>query len=207
MDPDVAIRAHYERFPATIKGAFVLRGEGRDPHQVRIEQARIAEVAGRGSHAIGVEPVTLEVAPRLDLFVPFEFSVAELGSGWYQLECDVLVDGVADQVKPGDRFPVAWPRASVRRGPVPVRSTVETASGTVEVDQIDCASDSIAISFTASAKPTVKLVADGATLPVLETGFDGDAGRGRIVAYPLAKTVGALSIRLKGADPVEVSLP
>ena len=30
----VSIRAHYERFPATVKGAFVLRGSDRDPHLV-----------------------------------------------------------------------------------------------------------------------------------------------------------------------------
>ena len=80
--PDISIRAHFERFPATVKGAFVLRGEGRDPHQVRIE-ARARARAGRahGSQPIDLEPVTLDVAPNLDLFVPFEFPVTELEAG------------------------------------------------------------------------------------------------------------------------------
>ena len=47
MDGEISIRAHYERFPATIKGAFVLRGEGRDPQQVRIEDARVDRGVGR----------------------------------------------------------------------------------------------------------------------------------------------------------------
>ncbi len=208
MDPDIAIRAHYERFPATIKGAFVLRGEGRDPHQVRIEQARVAEVAGARSHPIGVEPVTLEVAPHLDLFVPFEFSVAELEAGWYQLECEVAIDGIPDVIRPGARFPMAWPRASVRRGSVPIGSAVETPDGAVKLDHIDCAGNSIRIAFTASVAPNVKLRSDGVALPVLDVEFDEDAGRGRVLAYPLLKTADVLSLEVKGsAEPVEVSLP
>jgi hypothetical protein len=206
VDHGIAIRAHYERFPATIKGAFVLRGEGRDPHQVRIEEARVAEAAGRGFQVIGIEPVMLEVAPHLDLFVPFEFSVAELEAGWYQLECDVFIDGVADLVRPGDRFPVAWPRASVRRGAVPVAAEVDTPAGSVTFDQIDCGADSIKIAFSTSTPPFLKLSADGSPIPVLDVTFDEDTGRGRIVAYPLSKTARTLSIELKGAEPLEVPL-
>ena len=112
-----------------------------------IEQARVIELTGAGSHAIGVEPVTLEVAPRLDLFVPFEFSVAELDAGWYQLECDVLTDGVPGVVRPGDRFPVAWPRATVRRGAVAIGAAVDTPDGQVKIEQVDCGSDSIKIAY------------------------------------------------------------
>ena len=207
MDPDIAIRAHYERFPATIKGAFVLRGEGRDPHQVRIEAARVVEIAGADAQVIGVEPVTLEVAPHLDLFVPFEFSVADLRAGWYQLECEVLIDGVPEVVRPGARFPVAWPRATVRRGPVPVGSSVETPDGAVKLEQIDCGGDSIKIGFSASAAPVVKLRVDGDALPVLNVDVDENAGRGRVVAYPVAKSDAVLSVEIKGAGgSVEVPL-
>ena len=168
MDGEISIRAHYERFPATIKGAFVLRGEGRDPRQVRIEDARVIEVSGGGSQSIAMEPVTLEVAPHLDLFVPFEVPLTELGAGWYSLECDVVIDGVPDVVHPGDRFPVAWPRATVRRGPIPVGKSLDVSGDTVAIDQIDCAGDSIKIGFTATKAPTLKLTADGATVPVLD---------------------------------------
>ncbi len=208
VDPDIAIRAHYERFPATIKGSFVLRGVGRDPHQVVIEQARVIELTGAGSHAIGVEPVTLEVAPRLDLFVPFEFSVAELDAGWYQLECDVLTDGVPGVVQPGDRFPVAWPRATVRRGSIAVGTAVETADGAVTIEQVDCGGDSIKIAFIATAAPAVKLSSDGVGHQVLDVEFDEGSGRGRVIAYPLLKTASVLTVALRGAaDPVEVPLP
>ena len=93
MDGRVSIRAHFERFPATLKGAFVLRGDDADPHQVRIEAARVAELAGRAGQPMGVEPVTLDVAPHLDLFVPFEVPLLDLAPGWYRLELDVTIDG------------------------------------------------------------------------------------------------------------------
>ncbi len=208
MDGEISIRAHYERFPATLKGAFVLRGEGRDPRQVRIEDARVIEVSGGGSQSIAMEPVTLEVAPHLDLFVPFEVPLTELGAGWYSLECDVVIDGVPDVVHPGDRFPVAWPRATVRRGPVPVGKSLDVSGDTVAIDQIDCAGDSIKIGFTATKAPTLKLTADGATVPVLDVQFDDATGRGKIVGYPLMRTQRALSIDASGAKrPLEVTLP
>jgi hypothetical protein len=208
MDGEISIRAHYERFPATIKGAFVLRGEGRDPRQVRIEDARVIEVSGGGSQSIAMEPVTLEVAPHLDLFVPFEVPLTELGAGWYSLECDVVIDGVPDVVHPGDRFPVAWPRATVRRGPVPVGKSLDVSGDTVAIDQIDCAGDSIKIGFTATKAPTLTLTADGATVPVLDTQFDDATGRGKIVGYPLMRTQRTFSIDASGAKrPLEVTLP
>ena len=117
----------------------MLRGADRDPHQVRIEDARVIEVSGGGSQPIGMEPVTLEVAPHLDLFVPFEVPLTELGGGLVPLECDVVIDGVPDVVHPGDRFPVAWPRATVRRGPIPVGKSLDVSGDTVTIDQIDCA--------------------------------------------------------------------
>ena len=208
MDGEISIRAHYERFPATIKGAFVLRGEGRDPRQVRIEDARVIEVSGGGSQSITMEPVTLEVAPHLDLFVPFEVPLTELGAGWYSLECDVEIDGVPDVVHPGDRFPVAWPRATVRRGPIPVGKSLDVSGDTVAIDQIDCAGDSIKIGFTATKAPTLKLTVDGASVPVLDVQFDDATGRGKIVGYPLMRTQRALSIDASGAKrPLEVTLP
>jgi hypothetical protein len=208
VDPDISIRAHYERFPATIKGAFVLRGVGRDPHQVRIEQARVSEASGRGAHPIDIEPVTLEVAPQLDLFVPFEFPVADLPAGWYSLECDVTVDGIPDVVRPGSRFPVAWPRATVRRGTVRAGKGIETSSGNVKVETVECAGDSIKVMFTADSPPVFTLTADGSSLPVLEVEFDEDSRRGRVLAYPLMRTQEALSIACKGATTsVEIRLP
>ena len=87
-------------FGAQAVNAYV--SEPRATQDVDIMSTRAVELAGHGSISMGVQPATLEVAPNRDLFVPFEFPIAELPSGWYRLECDVAIDGVAQTVHPGD---------------------------------------------------------------------------------------------------------
>jgi hypothetical protein len=204
----VSIRAHFERFPATIKGAFVLRAADRDPHLVQILSAMIVELGSRDRQPIGLAPMTLDVAPTLDLFVPFEFAVTDLGPGWYGLECELIVDGDPTVVRPGDRFPVPWPRATVRRGAVAVGKAVEASGAKVRLEQIDCAGDSIRVGYSAPRAATLKLSADGATMTVIDEEYDEEAGRGRVTAYPLLKTQSRLSIEVRGAPAaVEIRLP
>ena len=59
------------------------------------------EMAGRGAQPMGVDPVTLDVAPHLDLFVPFEVPLLDLGPGWYRLELEVVIDGDRRRRAPG----------------------------------------------------------------------------------------------------------
>jgi hypothetical protein len=204
----VSIRAHFERFPVSMKGAFVLRGADRDPHQVRIDAADIVELSGGGRVPIGLQKLTLDVAPKLDLFVPFEFPVTELGPGWYGLECRITIDGDAAAVRPGKRFAVPWPRATVRRGAVPVGKAVVAAGTTLRLDQVDCAGDSIKIAYTAPEAASLKVSADGVTITVLEEEFDDQAGKGRVTAYPLLRSQSRLAIEVRGAStPVDITLP
>jgi hypothetical protein len=209
----VAIRAHFEKFPATVKGAFVLRSADRDPHQVVIRAARVTELSGAGSQPIELQETTLDVAPKLDFFVPFEFPVTELGAGWYCLETDVDVDGVATVVRPERRFAMAWPRATVRRGTVPVGEKVEIDGGsTVLVDRLECTGDSVTVRVAVDPPDPVewKLRADGERLAVLDAQLDGETGKGRTTAYPLLKTHRALTIELaqrRAKATVEVVLP
>jgi hypothetical protein len=211
MDDRVSIRAHFERFPATVKGAFVLRAADRDPHQVRIAAARVREVSGRGSQPLDMAPITLDVAPNLDLFVPFEFPITELGAGWYGLECEVAIDGTLESVRPPKRFVVAWPRASVRRGAVKVGKTAQVRGGPkVRFEQIECGGDSIRVSYVSapSVPAVVRLAADGAALPILEAQFDQETGHGRVTAYPLLRSQSRVAIEVRGAaSPIEISLP
>jgi hypothetical protein len=107
MDP-ISVRARFERFPATVKGAFIFRGEDPDPHQVVLDRARVVAVGPGASAEVPIAPVTLDVIPHRDLFVPFELSVSELDPGWYTLLCDVQIDGAPDSYDGGRRFcPVA----------------------------------------------------------------------------------------------------
>jgi len=80
MSDAVAIRARFERFPAAVKGAFLLRGADGMPHQVRLETARAAELGGGAPCPVPIEPVVLEVAPTMDTFVPFEISTMEMAA-------------------------------------------------------------------------------------------------------------------------------
>jgi len=208
VDGRVSIRAHFERFPATLKGAFVLRGDDADPHQVRIEAARIAELAGRAGQPMRVEPVTLDVAPHLDLFVPFEVPLLDLAPGWYRLELDVTIDGDAGVVHPGDRFVVAWPRGSMRRGSASIGRAIEAGATTVTILQVDCAPDGVRVSYEAPAQLGLSIAADDVMLPLVDEGFDEESRRGTVMTYPAAKTQLRLAITARGADrPIEIDLP
>ena len=213
-EPQVAIRAHFERFPATVKGAFVVQAVDGDPHQVVIRGARLVEASGDSDRAIELPRVTLQAAPRSDLFVPFEFGVTELGPGWYGLQADVDVDGRPLTVEAGKHFAVAWPRASVRRGAVPVDGKLAADDGpVVSVDRVECSGDSIKVHFAADARVELKLAADVRPLPLLETEFDEATGTGVATAYPLLKTDAMLRIELAGhgrgksAGTLDVALP
>jgi hypothetical protein len=203
MNERVAIRARFERFPAAVKGAFLLRGADGLPHQVRIDEARAAELAGGSPRPVGVEPVVLEVSPNQETFVPFEVSTIEMPSGWYQLECDLVVDGESSTVRPGDRFAIAWPRAAVRRGTV----TIGAKQAGVSVESLECLGDSIRISFAADALPRISLSVDGHPHAVLDVEFDDETGRGRVLAYPVLRADQRLALDHGGGAAVEVALP
>ncbi len=211
----VWIRAHYERFPATVKGALVLRGIDRDPHQVVINETRLVEVSKAAGHSIELAPAVIDVAPHVDFFVPFEFPVAELGPGWYGLECDVEIDGAPATERPGNRFSVAWPRGTTRRGSVQLGTRVGSHGGPdVHLEQVDLGADSVRLSFSADEPVDVRLVADGERLVTLEDEFDETTGRGALVTYPAMRSHMKLRIEVRvGGKPrsepasVEVDLP
>lgn len=197
----ISVRARFERFPATVKGAFIVRGEDPDPHQVVFREARVVSVGGRDAHEIPMGSTTLDVAPRRDVFVPFEMGVTDLDPGWYELECDLDVDGRPGTFPGGKRFSVAWPRATVRRGQIPVGREVKLGDGArVQVEQIDCGGDSIKFHFQVTPpEPVVlRLSADGRRLEVLEADFEEASGRGKVLAYPLLRAHRTLRIEVRG---------
>lgn len=203
MPDPVTIRAHLERFPASVKGALVLRAGDGDPHQLRLDAARIADLAGGPSRVLEIEATVLDVAPTLDTFVPFEFPITELPSGWYRLECDVAVDGVASVSRPGEPFSIPWPRGSVRKGTV----AIGTAAGDVHLGELTCAGDAVRVTYEAEGEPEVRLTVDDALLPIVRIEHDDEQGRGTIVGFPALRTSERLGVEVRGAEPVTVSLP
>lgn len=198
----VQIKAAYERSPAGIKGAFVLRGADGQPHQVRLEGASVVAWTGKGSERIQIEQAIIEVAPTLDTFVPFEVSTLDLDPGWYRIRCEVIIDAVEDVIEPGPRFVVAWPRGAVRRGSVPIEAT----TGGTELRSLECAGDSVRIAYVAVEPPAVALSVDGEPHPLLEVEHD-PVGKSRIVGYPVMRDQTQLSIEVAGGRPVQVKLP
>jgi hypothetical protein len=196
----ISVRARFERFPATVKGAFILRGETSNPHQVVLLGARAAAVGPGSSTEMPIAPVTLDVIPHRDVFVPFELAVSDLDPGWYDLLCDVEVDGAPHTYDGGRRFCVPWPRATVRRGTTKVERDVALGDSTVRVEQLDCAGDSVKL-LLRIAPPgpvSVRLSADGRRLEILESEIDEETGRGRVVAYPVLRTDSMVRIEVKG---------
>jgi hypothetical protein len=214
----VSVRARFERFPATVKGAFVIRGEDSDPHQVSFMQGRLVRLPGGAGRVLPLEPVILDVAPHQDLFVPFEFSVADLDPGWYALESAVEVDGSPRTYPGGKRFVVPWPRSAVRKGTVDVRRKVPLEGGaTVEVGSLKCQADSVTVGYTVSPPEPVeiRLLADGSRLPQLEEDFEPETGRGRLTVYPVPASARGIRVevspsrgRTRGSAPgFDVALP
>ena len=202
-EESVSVRARYERFPATVKGAFVLRGDDRDPHQVAFKAGRVVPMAGRGGVEIAIRPEVLDVPPHQDVFLPFEFSISELEPGWYDLECDVDIDGSPETRSGGRRFSVAWPRGSVRRGTVGLPSPVQLEGLSVRFEPLECSGDHVELRYTSEPpeRVGVRLVANGSALAEVEAEFDEAAGEGRIVAYPLMRTHSRVRIEVsKGRD-------
>jgi hypothetical protein len=202
-DDLVAIRAKFERFPAAVKGAFLLRGADGLPHQVRLQAARAAELGGGADQPVGIESVVLEVSPTQETFVPFEISTMEMAAGWYQLECELVVDGDLLVTRPGDRFSMPWPRAAVRRGTVTIGRKVSV----VALEMLECLGDTTIVSFAADAQPSLRLSVDGRAHPLLAVEFDEESGRGRAIGYPVLRAQQRLAVELKGEPLVEVALP
>jgi hypothetical protein len=184
-----------------------MRGADGNPHQVRLDDASAVELSGNGSVSMGVQPATLEVAPNRDLFIPFEFPVAELASGWYGVECQVAIDGSPGTVRPESRFVVPWPRGATRRDQVLVGKSVPVGGEKVRLDQLVCHVDTSELTYEGT-EVAITLAADDARVPVLATTFDAETGSGSVLAYPLLKVDHVLTIAIKGAaEPIEIVLP
>lgn len=196
----VSVRARFERFPATVKGAFIIRGEDRDPHQVVLREARVVAVPGHPSRPVPMASATLDVVPHRDIFVPFELTVSDFDPGWYGLECDLDVDGRPEIHPGGKRFVVPWPRATVRRGAVRVDEVLKLGDGTlVRLEQVECGGDSSRLHLRVDppGHVTPRLSADGERLEVLSVDADEASGLMRVTAYPLLRRHAVLRLELR----------
>ena len=187
----ISIRARFDHAPTSLKGALILRGEDANPHQVVLSDVRLVAVDGTwdAGRALRLPGSTVDVAPRRDVFVPFEVGVADLDPGWYGFRCETVVDGIAGTFDGGRRFAVPWPRGSVRRTTVKVDAALRLGAASIRVAQVECAGDSVRVPFVAepAVRPTATASADGVPVPVIDVEVDA-AGKGRVLAYPALRS-------------------
>jgi len=201
---EVSVRARFERFPATVKGAFVIRGEDANPHQVSFREARVVRIGGGRGQPIAMKEAIVHAPPHQDVFLPFEFSITDLGPGWYGLEADMDVDGGPRTFPGGRTFSVAWPRASSRRGTVTIDQKVEiSGGGSVRLAGLECAGDHAWLRYeTGEGAPVpIGVLADGDRLSELETEFDPITGGGRVKTYPVLRSHRRLRVHVGSEGP------
>ncbi|HET6770641.1 MAG TPA: hypothetical protein VFH75_03260 [Actinomycetota bacterium] len=201
----------FERFPASVRGAVVVRGSDPDPHQVSLASADVVELRSpnRPVRPVALDPVTVELAPRGEVLLPFDIPFAGLDPGWYGVVAEVVVDGqrrvrgpAAGEAK---RFLVAWPGQMVRKGTMVVQSRIPVP-GTpgAMVDRVECKGDRAVIRWhhEPSDDPEfrqfgeLRVLADGKPLPFLDSSYQPAAGTRSTVVYPLLRANQALELQI-----------
>ena len=230
----VDIQTRYERFPASLKGAFVMRGADGNPHAVQIESARVARIPRGPGTAFAVEARIVDVAPGRDLFVPFEAPVSDIEPGWYVVESTVKIDGGRTLVYASRPFSIPWPRSDVRRGTITVEKTVRAGKRVVRIDRVEMVGDTASVVWwpqgaRASVDPAhpseeeitgveAILIADGEPLDLLPPlpGRSGRAdlrsrGEHRTLSYPVPRSTRSIEVTVRLAsggqsEPITIAL-
>jgi len=222
----ISVQTRFERFPASIRGAFVMRGADGDPHAVQIESAHLTRLPVGPARPITFEDRMLSVSPVRDLFVPFEVPVLDLEPGWYELRSSVRVDAGKSWEFPSRAFSIPWPRSDVRRGVIQVGGELRAGGRSYLIERVELGVDRSVVTWRgqSSPRPTVKevhveaiLLADGLPLDVLPRHAVArlleprDEGAHRTVSYPVPKSCRSLAVAMRLAngtrsDPVALSL-
>jgi hypothetical protein len=226
----VRVQIRFERFPASIKGAFVLKGGDGDPHAVKFDWARVARIPAGPAMPIVLEDRLLDVAPNRDLFVPFEVAVSEMEASWYMVESSLRVDGGRSYPYSGRPFTIPWPRSDVRKGTIHVAKLFRAGDLSFHVERVELGWDSAAVLWQPKGSGDAAavegpdggawavLMADGAELERLpdEAGSRLSEPRGpgerRTVTYPLMRSVHSLQVVMKipsgeAGDPLSLQIP
>jgi hypothetical protein len=229
----VSVGVVFERFPASVRGAVVVRGRDPDPHQVSLTSANVVELRSpnRPVRPVALDPVTVELPPREEVLLPFDIPFAGLDPGWYGVAAEVVVDGQRRVRGPSGgeakRFVVAWPGHLVRRGTMDVQSRIAVpgTSGAV-VDRVECKGDRAVIRWhhEPSDDPEfrpfgeLRVLADGKPLPFLESSYHPAAGTRSTVVYPILRANQTLVMQIdrrfrpdgrseRGRWSVDIALP
>lgn len=206
----VAVDAVFERFPASVRGAVVVRGVDADPHQIRLRSADVVEVSspGRPVRPLALGDVVVDVAPRDRVMIPFEVAFADLDPGWYGVRAVVAVDGQQEVNGPDrldHRFCVPWPAGSVRRESIDAGVRIKVpGSGGATVERLACRAEKAVVHWrhAPSEDPSfrefddLKVTAGRRRLPVLGDVFEWSTGARTTTIYPVLKDDTVLTFEL-----------
>ncbi len=232
--PPVEVRTKFERFPASLKGAFVLRGADGNPHTARFVDSAVARIPAGPKKPVPLEDRLLDVAPARDLFVPFEVSVSELEPSWYVIETSIEVDGWRTWSSESRPFTIPWPRSDVRRGAVAVSRPVRLEGREFVVERVEFGPDTTAVVWrpTGAEAPSgdaagrgappsreeAVVIVDGEVIEVVPAAAVASrperlsAGERRSTFYPVPRSARRLEVRVRlpkagESDPLPVPLP
>jgi hypothetical protein len=197
----VSVQTRFERFPVSIRGAFVMRGADGDPHAIHVEWARLARLPSGATRPVVLEDRMLTVSPVRDLFVPFEVGILDLEPGWYEIRSALRVDAGKTWEFAGRAFSVPWARADIRRGSIQVGKGLEVGGLTFEVDRIELGPDRAVVHWGGEPEGALALlIADGSELEVLPPHAvtrllePRDPEGNRTVSYPVPKSCRSLEV-------------
>src|SRR5262249_49577313 len=145
----VRVQTRFDRFPTSVKGAFVLQGGDGNPHVVRFAQVTLSRVPKGVARPVTMEDRPFDVAPGRDLFVPFEAPVTDLDPGWYAVRSSLQVDAGRTWENRGRPFTIPWPRSDVRRASIPVGRDVEVGGVAVRLVRLDLLTDASVVTWRA----------------------------------------------------------
>ena len=196
----VRVDVVFERFPASVRGAVVVRGADPEPHQIRLAGLSVVEAhaPGRVAHDVPAGPVTVDVVPRGEVLIPFDVPFADLAPGWYAITADVVVDGQQRVRGPEEpkSFVVPWPPGEVRKGTIPagLAIRVQGSEGAV-VDRVECKPDRAVVRWHHASgedphRPEfgdLRVFAGSRRLPPLEGSHDPATGARTTVVHPVLK--------------------
>jgi hypothetical protein len=205
----VSVGTVFDRFPASVRGAVVVRAQDHEPHQIRLLAVRVAQAHDQSKdvHRAGVDETTVDVAPHKEVLIPFDVPFAELGPGWFCVVADVEVDGSLRMTGPeggGKRFGVPWPAEEVRRMDLKPNLKV----GKAVVERIQSRPDRTEIRWRPSAKEPeaeLRVSAGSRRLPAVEATEDQRTGTRVTVTHPVPKRSEQLTIELSGHDRQKTS--
>lgn len=91
----VSVDVVFDRFPASVRGAVVVRGRDPEPHQVHLAAVDVvrAEALDQPVRPVEVVDAVVDLAPHREVLIPFDIPFPGLDPGAYCVVAEVVVDG------------------------------------------------------------------------------------------------------------------